>query len=108
MATHECAYCNADVAEAPVPPASDDAGWSALASTHAEDCEWIATRAHRIVEAAKRYIAVAGQDAGSCEALRWAWASIRPYVLATGDDEDDVRARAEQAAGHDDIHVEAC
>lgn len=57
--------------------------------------------------AATRYIAVAGQDVGTCEALRWAWTSIRPYVLATGTDEADVLKRAEKAAGHDDIHVHA-
>lgn len=52
-----------------------------------------------------RYVAVAGQDVGTCEATRWAALSIQPMVLVEGDDEDDVRERAMQRAGHDDIHV---
>lgn len=51
QATHECVYCNADVADdqdASAPAHDDDAAWAALAEEHAADCEWIATRAHRI------------------------------------------------------------
>jgi hypothetical protein len=41
-----CIYCNRDVREI-VPPLGDDAAWAALATEHAEGCEWITTRAHR-------------------------------------------------------------
>ena len=48
---HECIYCGwthqPDPATAPVPRVDDDAAWSTLAETHATDCEWITTRAHR-------------------------------------------------------------
>jgi hypothetical protein len=50
-----------------------------------------------------RYIAVTGQDLETCAALRWEWASIKPYVLAQGEDSDDVQAKAIEVAGHDDI-----
>ena len=44
----ECAYCGYEAPyENIVPPADDDEAWSALAEDHADDCEWIETRAHR-------------------------------------------------------------
>jgi hypothetical protein len=52
-----------------------------------------------------RYIAVAGQDAGTCEALHWQWSSISTFVLATGDDEEEVADEAVEAVGHQDVHV---
>lgn len=58
--------------------------------------------------AATKYIAVAGQNAGTCAALHWASLSIAPFVLATGDDEDEVLELGIQAAGHDDVHVHRC
>jgi hypothetical protein len=43
----ECAYCMAEVPyDHEVPDLSDDAAWADLARLHADDCEWIATRAH--------------------------------------------------------------
>lgn len=54
--TCECVYCYSIVtlrddrgtpSEA-VPASSDDDAWEELAKEHAPDCEWIATRAHRI------------------------------------------------------------
>jgi hypothetical protein len=62
------------------------------------------TETDRGVECEPRtYIAVADQHVGTCEALRWAALSIRPFVLATGTDEDDVRERAIEAVGHDAV-----
>lgn len=52
-----------------------------------------------------RYVAVAGQDVGTCEALRWQWSSIHPMVLTQGDDHDVVEAEAIEIAGHDEIHI---
>jgi hypothetical protein len=52
-----------------------------------------------------RYIAVAGSDVETCEALGWRWMAIRPYVLASGDDLDVISSRAVELAGHDDIYV---
>ena len=49
--TTECAYCGHDVpgnGEEPTPAVDDDDTWANLANHHADDCEWIATRAHRI------------------------------------------------------------
>jgi len=51
------------------------------------------------------YYAVRGQDYGTCEALGWAWASVAPMVLATGDDEDEVLEQGIAKAGHDDVRV---
>jgi hypothetical protein len=53
------------------------------------------------------YIAVRGQDYGTCEALRWAYTSIRPYILAEGSDEEDVLERGIKRAGHDDVRTYA-
>lgn len=44
----ECAYCGAPVISAHAPGASDDAAWADLAATHADSCQWVLTRAHRI------------------------------------------------------------
>lgn len=44
----ECAYCGSDPVTLTVPPTSDDAAWAELAKEHSPDCEWIATRAHRV------------------------------------------------------------
>ena len=44
-----CAYCGAAVPKnEAIPGATDDSGWRALAKIHMANCEWIATRAHRI------------------------------------------------------------
>ena len=44
-----CAYCGAPQTDVDtVPDVDDDAGWAELAHTHAQGCEWIETRAHRI------------------------------------------------------------
>lgn len=43
-----CSYDVDDPEEELVPGADDDDAWDALAADHSEDCEWIATRAHRI------------------------------------------------------------
>jgi hypothetical protein len=53
------------------------------------------------------YYAVAGQDFGTCEALGWAWTSVAPFVVAKGDDEEDVVERAAAKLGHDDVRVHA-
>lgn len=51
------------------------------------------------------YIAIAGQDVGTCAALGWASLSIHPYVLAEDADAATAHHMAAQRAGHDDIHV---
>ena len=53
--TAECAYCGYEVEVDkvdyqgicldPIPDVHDDEGWEALGMQHAEDCEWITTRA---------------------------------------------------------------
>ena len=43
-----CVYCNRIVSSGDVPAVDDDAAWATLAEEHAEWCEWIATRAHRL------------------------------------------------------------
>lgn len=48
MDTIECVYCGSSTPEVPVPAVGDDAAWAALAAEHADGCEWIATRAHRV------------------------------------------------------------
>lgn len=42
-----CAHCGCDVPVTDLPDADDDAGWEELARDHDDDCEWVATRAHR-------------------------------------------------------------
>lgn len=49
------------------------------------------------------YIAVAGRDVGTCEALRWAAGPIEPFVLARGEDAEAVEEAAIAAAGHEDV-----
>lgn len=44
-----------------------------------------------------RYIAVRGQDWGTCEQLQWAATSVDVFVLARGDDADDVLSRGQEA-----------
>lgn len=47
----ECGYCGAVVlsdVDAPVPSIDDDAAWLDLTNEHNDDCEWTATRAHRV------------------------------------------------------------
>jgi hypothetical protein len=48
--TVQCAYCNASVEydDEPVPAVDDDDEWNRRAVEHTTDCEWIATRAHRV------------------------------------------------------------
>lgn len=47
--TEECAYCAAVVARRDdVPALGDDDSWADLAEEHADYCEWILTRAHRL------------------------------------------------------------
>ncbi len=44
----ECADCGREHAlPDSVPDADDDEAWGELAAEHDDDCEWIATRAHR-------------------------------------------------------------
>lgn len=44
-----CAYCETQVTRLWVIPAIDeDAAWAELAGLHADGCEWITTRAHRL------------------------------------------------------------
>jgi hypothetical protein len=42
----ECAYCGRMV-PSEVPALADGAAWARLAAEHADDCDWIASRAHR-------------------------------------------------------------
>jgi hypothetical protein len=56
---------------------------------------------------AEHFYAVRGQDYGTCEALRWAYTSIEPMLLAEGDDEEDVLERGIARAGHDDVRTYA-
>lgn len=51
------------------------------------------------------YYAVQGQDYDTCEELRWAWMSVRPMVLAEGEEEESVREAAVRTAGHEDIRL---
>jgi hypothetical protein len=44
-----CADCSAEMLPySVVPSASDSAAWAKLAALHADGCEWVATRAHRM------------------------------------------------------------
>jgi hypothetical protein len=44
-----CNYCDQDVTDETIVPAvDDDEAWAALAAEHADTCEWIETRAHRL------------------------------------------------------------
>lgn len=44
----DCAYCGHEVIKSDVPETGDDKGWAEVAPMHADDCEWVATRAHRV------------------------------------------------------------
>ena len=50
--TIRCIYCHADVLgceECPTaPPDDDDSAWAEIAAQHAEGCEWVRTRSHRL------------------------------------------------------------
>ena len=49
--TAECIYCGAQVpdrGDGPPPAVGNDHAWRELRGEHAEDCEWIETRAHRL------------------------------------------------------------
>ena len=44
----ECLYCYALVTQFLAPAVDDDEMWACMAPEHDEECEWIATRAHRL------------------------------------------------------------
>ncbi len=47
----ECVYCGRLVTEAPIIPLLDDPeGWRQVGEEHAPSCEWVATRAHRLMD----------------------------------------------------------
>jgi len=46
--TVDCIYCGASVPSCSVPSVDDEDAWTELAAEHADDCEWIRTRAHRL------------------------------------------------------------
>lgn len=48
----ECAYCMRNVTapkseDEQAPALTDDAAWAKIAKEHANNCEWVQTRAHR-------------------------------------------------------------
>ena len=51
MATeHECIYCGYECdATDEAPDTDDDEAWASLAAEHDPDCEWVRTRAHRVL-----------------------------------------------------------
>jgi hypothetical protein len=55
--------------------------------------------------AKREYIAVAGQDVGTCEALGWGTMSVEPMIIARGDDPDELLDLAVERVGHDDIEI---
>lgn len=46
-----CEYCGVEVTPETDTGPDDPAGWVAIAAAHAEDCEWVATRAHTLESA---------------------------------------------------------
>lgn len=52
-----------------------------------------------------QFFAVAGQNAGTVESLNGAGMSVRPMILAEGDDLESVEDEAVKAAGHEDVRV---
>jgi hypothetical protein len=52
--TEECIYCRCDVTQhenphfSDPPDTLDDDGWSRESEEHADDCEWVLTRAHNL------------------------------------------------------------
>lgn len=45
----ECVYCQNMVTTNDPPPAWDNEAWHEIAKEHKEDCEWVQTRAHRVI-----------------------------------------------------------
>ena len=64
-----CIYCECDVTTDETPAPYADSAWAALAGEHARDCEWVATRAHRLyatdaaIEALRREAGAVGDVA---------------------------------------------
>ncbi len=56
-------------------------------------------------DASPTYYAVAREHVDTCRALKWAWISIRPYVLAVDCDPATAHHLGVQRAGHDDVLV---
>ena len=46
--TGHCVYCGHETYITDVPAYDDDEAWADIALEHAEDCEWVLTRAHQI------------------------------------------------------------
>ncbi len=46
----DCIYCGAHVDETIVPDVDDDDAWEAEAQMHNLNCEWVLTRAHRLLD----------------------------------------------------------
>lgn len=49
----ECIYCGELVpgcADCPAPPADDEGRWSELSPHHSDNCEWVVTRAHGLID----------------------------------------------------------
>jgi hypothetical protein len=50
----ECAYCGVMVDDGNVvPPVDDGESWDRLAAEHGDGCEWVETRAHRLLPASE-------------------------------------------------------
>jgi len=47
---YTCVYCGVEIdgGEPDPPDVDDDESWAELAKVHADGCEWVATRAHRM------------------------------------------------------------
>lgn len=64
-----CIYCERDISTDTTPGPHADSAWAALAVEHTRDCEWVATRAHRLhvtdatLSALRREAGVAGDAA---------------------------------------------
>ncbi len=43
-----CVYCDRATGRDDIPASSDDAAWAEVAGCHADGCEWVASRAHRV------------------------------------------------------------
>jgi hypothetical protein len=44
-----CAYCDQEISSEEIPAIDDDAAWASTAEEHAEWCEWVETRALRLI-----------------------------------------------------------
>jgi len=53
----------------------------------------------------KLFIAVAGQDVGTCQALNWGALSSEPFVLARSHDEIECEELAIKRVKHSDVHI---